>query len=49
MQRLTSINQRFPRRICEEYDGKNIRQIARNYGYSESRVRQIIRKNCESM
>ena len=30
--------------ICEEYDGKNVRALARKYGYSESRVRQIIRE-----
>lgn len=29
-------------RICEEYNGYNIRDIIRKYGYSESRVRQIL-------
>ena len=31
--------------IINDYDGKNIRSLARKYGYSESRVRQIIRKS----
>lgn len=30
--------------ICSEYDGENIHALARKYGYSESRVRQILRK-----
>lgn len=30
-------------RICNEYKGNNTRELARKYGYSESRVRQIIR------
>ena len=30
--------------ICAEYDGKNIHALARKYGYSESRVRQILRE-----
>ena len=30
--------------ICSEYDGKNIHALARKYGYSESRVRQILRE-----
>lgn len=29
--------------INEEYDGTNVRVLARKYGYSESRVRQILR------
>jgi len=30
--------------ISIEYDGKNVRNLARKYGYSESRVRQILRE-----
>ena len=30
------------REMCREYNGKNTREIARKYGYSESRVRQIV-------
>ena len=30
-------------KIKEEYDGKNVRELARKYEYSESRVRQILR------
>lgn len=30
--------------IAEEYDGRNVRDLARKYGYSESRVRQILRE-----
>lgn len=30
--------------ILEEYDGKNIRKLAKKYEYSESRIRQILRK-----
>ena len=30
--------------IQAEYNGKNVRDLARKYGYSESRVRQILRK-----
>lgn len=30
--------------INEEYDGKNVRMLAQKYGYSESRVRQILRE-----
>lgn len=30
--------------IVSEYDGKNIQRLARKYDYSESRVRQILRK-----
>lgn len=34
--------------ISEEYNGKNIQSLARKYEYSESRVRQILRKeNCK--
>lgn len=29
--------------IVSEYDGRNVRDLARKYGYSESRVRQILR------
>ena len=29
--------------IREEYNGKNVRMLAKKYGYSESRVRQILR------
>lgn len=29
--------------ICTEYNGKNVHDLARKYGYSESRVRQILR------
>ena len=29
--------------ICSEYNGKNVHALARKYGYSESRVRQILR------
>lgn len=28
--------------IIADYDGSNIRAISRNYGYSESRIRQIL-------
>lgn len=34
--------------IQDEYDGKNVRDLARKYGYSESRVRQILRSKKES-
>lgn len=34
--------------ILSEYDGKNVRDLARKYGYSESRVRQILRKRKET-
>ena len=34
--------------IQAEYDGKNVRDLARKYGYSESRVRQILRNRKES-
>lgn len=30
--------------IIEEYDGKNVRNLAKKYEYSESRIRQILRK-----
>ena len=30
--------------IEKEYNGKNVRDLARKYGYSESRVRQILRE-----
>lgn len=30
------------KRICNEYNGSNTRELARKYGYSESRVRQIL-------
>ena len=30
--------------ICSEYDGINVHALARKYGYSESRVRQILRE-----
>lgn len=33
--------------IRTEYNGKNVRDLARKYGYSESRVRQILRKEKE--
>lgn len=36
------------RQIQEEFDGKNVRDLARKYGYSESRVRQILRNKKES-
>jgi Mor family transcriptional regulator len=36
-------NEYIARQVCTEYDGKNVRDIARKYGYSESRVRQILR------
>lgn len=35
--------------ICSEYDGKNVHDLARKYGYSESRVRQILRKSKEEV
>lgn len=31
------------KRIKEEHNGSNTRDLARKYGYSESRVRQIVR------
>ena len=34
--------------IQAEYNGKNVRDLARKYGYSESRVRQILRKRQET-
>lgn len=40
-------NEYIARQICQEYDGKNVRDLARKYGYSESRVRQILRDNRE--
>lgn len=30
--------------IIEEYDGNNIRNLAKKYEYSESRIRQILRR-----
>lgn len=30
--------------IREEYNGKNVRDLARKYGYCESRIRQILKK-----
>ena len=32
------------RQIIEEYDGSNVRDLVRKFGYSESRIRQIIRE-----
>lgn len=34
-------------RICEKYDGTNLKQLASEYGYSERWVREIIKKNNE--
>ena len=31
-------------RIAEEYDGSNIRELARKYDYSEKTIRRIIHK-----
>ena len=31
--------------ICEEYNGKNIKQLATEYGYSEKWIRKIIKDN----
>ena len=31
--------------ICAEYNGKNVRDLARKYSYSESRIRQILREH----
>lgn len=31
------------RRIRQEYDGRNVRQLAEKYGYSERTVRRILR------
>jgi Mor family transcriptional regulator len=36
-------NEYIAKQICDDYDGKNVRDLARKYGYSESRVRQILR------
>ncbi len=33
--------------IRTEYNGKNVRDLARKYEYSESRVRQILREGSE--
>lgn len=33
--------------IISEYDGSNVRDLARKYGYTEARVRQLIRKHGE--
>ena len=30
--------------IIEEYDGSNVRDLVRKFGYSESRIRQILRE-----
>lgn len=30
--------------ILEEYDGSNIHDMSRKYGYSEARIRQILNK-----
>ncbi len=35
------------KQIREEYNGKNVRALAKKYGYSESRVRQILRNSQE--
>lgn len=38
-------NECIAERIIREYNGgENVRELARKYGYSESRVRQIISK-----
>lgn len=31
------------KKIREEYDGGNVKELARKYGYSESRVRQLLK------
>lgn len=35
------------KQICNEYDGENIRELTQKYGYSESRIRQILREGKE--
>lgn len=38
------------RQIIEEYNGSNVRDLVRKFGYSESRIRQIIRETkCQKM
>lgn len=37
-------NEYMAHQISKEYDGKNVRDLARKYEYSESRVRQILRE-----
>ena len=37
-------NEYMANQISKEYDGKNVRDLARKYEYSESRVRQILRE-----
>ena len=33
--------------IISEYDGSNIRELAKKYGYSEKTIRRIIKDNLE--
>lgn len=32
-------------RICEEFDGANVRELAKKYDYSEKTIRRIIREH----
>ena len=34
--------------IVKEYDGKNIRELAKKYGYSEKTLRRMIKEETES-
>lgn len=38
---------RIHKTIVKEYDGTNIRKLAKKYGYSEKTVRRIIKKSLE--
>ena len=40
-------SKRIQRSIIKEYDGSNIRELARKYDYSEKTVRRMIRDSLE--
>jgi len=35
--------ERVKRQICREFDGKNIRALAKQYGYSEKTIRRMLK------
>lgn len=38
-------SQRIRECICEEYNGTNIKELAKKYDYSEKSIRRIIKEN----
>lgn len=40
-------SKRIQRSIIKEYDGTNVRELAKKYGYSEKTVRRMIRDSLE--